>query len=439
MLYLFQNSMWYGKGGFMWKKTKVPILFILLFVIGCTNIKIQEKKFEDKYSSLLSITENDISVDINEYSIYGKHFNLKGKFLDIKNFEDVKIVLKSQIEELEYDIYLNNDAFMTNEYINRGILLENIPIGNYLVLLKINNNGEIKYYNLINKTKYNDLVYYTITKNNKNNKIVIDYDRQDEKEYMFLEVTETKLPENIYDIIIDPGHGGNDSGAINGKYREDEINLEYGLMIRDALTDLGLKVKLTRDDDISLKVYGHESRTAIPYEAKAKLMLSIHLNSSNTYTGSGGVEVYTATGDDPYFAKSISDNIVENTSTVYSSNSYNRIEKGVYVRVYSKEDIDGLIEEAQEEKWEPYDIDDSTTYYYFIRETGGIITKAFADGRNPKYEKNPYYDANYGVEAYLLELGYISNSKNLKILLNEKNKYVKAITTSVKDYIENSI
>ena len=208
----------------MWKITKVPILFILLFVIGCTNIKIQEKKFEDKYSSLLSITENDISVDINEYSIYGKHFNLKGKFLDIKNFEDVKIVLKSQIEELEYDIYLNNDDFMTNEYINRGILLENIPIGNYLVLLKINNNGEIKYYNLINKTKYNDLVYYTITKNNKNNKIVIDYDRQDEKEYMFLEVTETKLPENIYDIIIDPGHGGNDSGAINGKYREDEIN-----------------------------------------------------------------------------------------------------------------------------------------------------------------------------------------------------------------------
>ena len=28
-------------------------------------------------------------------------------------------------------------------------------------------------------------------------------------------------------------------------------------------------------------------------------------------------------------------------------------------------------------------------------------------------EANPYYNANYGAEAYLLELGYISNSKNL--------------------------
>ena len=66
------------------------------------------------------------------------------------------------------------------------------------------------------------------------------------------------------------------------------------------------------------------------------------------------------------------------------------------------------------------------------------MTKAFADGRNPKYEANPYYNANYGVEAYLLELGYISNSKNLKILLNEKDEYVKAIKNSVLAYVQNN-
>ena len=92
---------------------------------------------------------------------------------------------------------------------------------------------------------------------------------------------------------------------------------------------------------------------------------------------------------------------------------------------------------AIEDGWEPYEIKEDTTYYYFIRETGGITTKAFADGRNPKYEANPYYNANYGVEAYLLELGYISNSKNLKILLNEKERYVKAIKESVKYYLDN--
>ena len=167
-------------------------------------------------------------------------------------------------------------------------------------------------------------------------------------------------------------------------------------------------------------------------------MLSIHLNSTSTYNGSGGVEVYIASGDDTYFAKKIADNIVSNTSTVYSSNSYDRIEKGVYERIYKESDIKDTYNTALKEGWIPYEISDNTTYYYFIRETGGIVTKAFADGRNPKYEANPYYNSNHGVEAYLLELGYISNSKNLKVLLNEKEKYVKAIKESVMYYIENN-
>lgn len=39
-----------------------------------------------------------------------------------------------------------------------------------------------------------------------------------------------------------------------------------------------------------------------------------------------------------------------------------------------------------------------------LRETGGIATKAYVDGRNPNYGKNMFYNSNIGVEAYLLEL-----------------------------------
>ena len=39
-----------------------------------------------------------------------------------------------------------------------------------------------------------------------------------------------------------------------------------------------------------------------------------------------------------------------------------------------------------------------------LRETGGIVTGAYVDGRNKEFGKNKYYNSNIGVEAYLLEL-----------------------------------
>lgn len=419
---------------------KINILIIILLVLlftGCDGITTLKKVFIHQYKDLLLLTSSE-TIGINEYTIYGTHFNLKGDLAKIKDNENNKLVLKSATREIEFDIILKDNYFTISEYINKGVFLENLPIDNYLILLKTINNNDVKYYNLVNETNYQELEYYTITKNFKNNRIVINYDNYKDYKYMYLEVKEEKLPENIYDIVIDPGHGGNDPGATNGKYKESILNLEYALMVKDALTDLGLKVKLTRETNETIKTYGHSSRTAITYETKAKLMLSLHLNSGTTYNGEGGVEIYIASGDETSFAKYIADSIVDNTSTVYSKNNYNRLFNGVYERVYSTYDIKDLQETAEENNWEPYDVDDSTTYYYFIRETGGIMTKAFADGRNPKYEANPYYNANYGAEAYLVELGYISNSKNLKILLNEKEKYVKAIKESVKYYIEDN-
>lgn len=415
----------------------VLMLVVSLIVSGCSFTS-HGMVVKHKYSELLETIDKINVMDIFEYTIYGKHFNLKGNLPFIESYDSVKIVLKSVDNELEYETSLSDDVVSTNKYINQGILLDDIPLGDYLILLKVSNKEEIAYYNLINKSEYQELEYYTLTQNNKNNKIIINSDIYKEYSYMYLEVEENTLPDNVYDIVIDPGHGGDDPGAVNGEYHEDDLNLEYALMLKDALTDLGLKVKMTREESISLKTYGHGSRTAIPYEVKAKLMLSLHLNSTNVYNGEGGVEVYTASGVDYSFAKLIANNIVEETSTIYSKSSYNQVEDGVYTRVYTDNDWKDIYETAIKNNWTPYEIKDNTTYYYFIRETGGIVTKAFADGRNPKYEANPYYNANYGVEAYLLELGYISNSKNLKILLNEKEEYVKAIKNSVLAYVQNN-
>ena len=43
-----------------------------------------------------------------------------------------------------------------------------------------------------------------------------------------------------------------------------------------------------------------------------------------------------------------------------------------------------------------------TPYLYMLRETGGIATGAYVDGRNKSFGTNKYYNSNIGVEALLL-------------------------------------
>ena len=415
------------------KKFIVLIILAVLVFFGYQKAKeyinIDDKVDKFIYADILdSIGEK--KVDVSRYTIYGKHLNIEGMLpLDGEEFE---LVLKNNEKEVSIPIIKENNLFKTSKYINDGINLEKLEVGDYLFLLKdkINNT----YYNLINKTEYHDNTYYTITKNFKNNLITFPELKYNENTYWKINVKEEKLPEEYYDIVIDPGHGGVDTGASNGKYHESKFNLEYGKMLYDALTEEGFKVKLSRDTDVMLEHYGEGSRSGIPYEVKAKLMLSLHLNSSNNKKISG-VEIYRAYEDNDNFAKILADNIVNETSTNYSINPENKVMDGVYMRVYGKKTIDSLTRDAKKNGYEPYDIPNNTTYYYFIRETGGIMTKAFSDGRNPKYKANLYRNYNQGVEAYLCELGYISSNDNLKLIINEKEKYVKALTKSVLSYV----
>ena len=254
------------------------------------------------------------------------------------------------------------------------------------------------------------------------------------KNYFTINVKEEKLPENVYDIVIDPGHGGVDTGAGNGKYHESNFTLDYSKTLKEELTKLGLKVKLTRETDDNIESYGEGSRTGIPYEVKAKLMLDIHLNSSGS-SKQRGVEIYKASHDNNSFAKVLAEAIHENTNIPYSNNPVNKVDDGIYMRVYSPKDIENTKKDAKKYGYEPYNLDDDVTYYYFIRETGGIMTKAFTDGRNPKKKANPYRNMNQGVEAYLCELAYISQKEDLNLIINNKESFIKALVKAITNYV----
>ena len=88
-----------------------------------------------------------------------------------------------------------------------------------------------------------------------------------------------------YIIVIDPGHGGKDPGAIgiNGTFEKD-INLLFAKIIRSVLSSSNIKVKLTRTDDRYLYL---RERINFAEKIKADLFISIHADASKNRKARG--------------------------------------------------------------------------------------------------------------------------------------------------------
>jgi N-acetylmuramoyl-L-alanine amidase len=91
-------------------------------------------------------------------------------------------------------------------------------------------------------------------------------------------------------IVIDPGHGGHDTGTIGpGGLEEKDLVLDVSKRLGKLLTSrLGAQVIYTRSDDTFIPL---ESRTAIANQEGADLFVSVHANSSND-PDARGVETY---------------------------------------------------------------------------------------------------------------------------------------------------
>jgi len=412
---------------------KFLILIGILFLIFCGFI------VYDTYShdEIPVLVIEDSKINIDNLYIYGTHLNIEG---DYNLLDNAELVLYDG-NFIVYRINIVGDRFSLSEFINDGIYLDDIPSGDYYLFFRIKYlDGEMekyKYYALENNTNYLDTIYYTMS--NYNKKITIN--NEDSYPTMMLHVENNKNKE-IYDIVIDPGHGGIDGGASKNGYKETDFTMDLAIKLKNKLEKYGFKVKLTHNNgelssNEKLDEYGIHGRAVIPREVNAKFLFSLHLNSSN-YGNVSGLEIYTAKNINYDFAKLLVNNIVSLTGIGYSNNKINKMFDGIYSRNFTIEDINSSIKKYNENDLNPYDITTNSNYYYMIRETGGIITGAYVDDRNTKIVGNPYTKTNVGTEAYLLELGYISNKDDLSNMINNMDKYVESIAVSIKSlYVNN--
>ena len=406
-----------------------------LIIIGVLLITFCGFLLYDKYSHIL-IPVLDIEedrIDVDKIYIYGTHLNMEGNYVFDENTD---LVLYNG-EFISYKINCLDNGFNLSDYVNEGIYLDDIPNGDYYLFFRTkymeDNEEKYKYYAIKNNTEYEDTTYYTMS--NYNKKITID--NEDEYPTMMMHVDKNKDKKTeVYDIVIDPGHGGKDGGASKNGYKETDFTMKLATKLKTKLEGYGFSVKLTHEDgqlskEEKLEEYGVHGRAVVPREVNAKYLFSLHLNSS-TYSSVSGLELYTAKNINYDFAKSLVNNIVSLTGIGYSNNKINKISNGIYSRNFTKEDVEDSINDYINYDLLPYDITTNANYYYMIRETGGIITGAYVDGRNDKILSNPYTKSNVGTEAYLLELGYLSNKNDLNNMINNMDKFVEAMAVSIK-------
>jgi N-acetylmuramoyl-L-alanine amidase len=92
-------------------------------------------------------------------------------------------------------------------------------------------------------------------------------------------------------IVLDAGHGGQDSGAVGNGLREKDLTLKIVKQIGCMLDDYeGVEVYYTRTDDRYLSL---EERAAIANKLKADLLISVHINAG----GGTGFESYIYNGN----------------------------------------------------------------------------------------------------------------------------------------------
>lgn len=124
---------------------------------------------------------------------------------------------------------------------------------------------------------------------------------------------------SVSTVVLDPGHGGNDTGAIGRrKVYEKKVVLDIAKRVREKLKSSGAAVKLTREKDSDLSL---SARTAKARQWDADIFVSIHVNSAHNSHASG-IETYvlpaagfpsTAGNDDK---KTYSGNKYDETNTL---------------------------------------------------------------------------------------------------------------------------
>ena len=139
----------------------------------------------------------------------------------------------------------------------------------------------------------------------KSENIVVNYVPKEEiKEDKPKKKKEIPTISSMKKVVIDPGHGGSDCGAIGGGYYEKNLNLTVAKMVEERLSKKNIYVYMTRKKDDTLTL---EDRVNYSNEINPDIYVSIHTNST-VQEDSYGLETHYYKDDSLELAKAVHKN-----------------------------------------------------------------------------------------------------------------------------------
>ena len=223
-----------------------------------------------------------------------------------------------------------------------------------------------------------------------------------------------------FTVVIDPGHGGIDGGSVGQRTKilEKDLTLRISKLLGDKIEALGpIKVNYTRTEDVFVSL---KERQRFAQRLNADLMISIHADSLKQLFVRGATVYTLAKKATDALSQSIADS--ENLADVVAG----------LAAPEAQEDVTDILADLT--------LRETTR---FSRRFSSLLVNKMQDG--VKMIKNPQRAASFAVlknaeiPSVLLELGYLSNEEDEKLLANPdwQEKTTSLIAKSVKDFFLN--
>lgn len=200
-------------------------------------------------------------------------------------------------------------------------------------------------------------------------------------------------------LVLDPGHGGSNSGATNvaNQRGEKEFTLDWARRLQRLLATDGWTVRLTRTNDADVSL---AERVAFADRLKADLFVSLHFNSASPKTDQAGIETYclTPTG----LPSSLVRDFTDDPQSVFPNNAFDTENLRLALRLHAA----------------------------LVRDAGGT---------DRGVRRARFMDVLRGQNrpAVLLEGGYLSNPREARLIATAayRQKLAEAVARGLREFI----